>query len=86
MGFNDNSDKTHDDMCLPAAAVADAGAVAAAPIIAVATEGAFSLEEGVNDSVLKVLKVLRISEGASGAEYDSSSIDEKTSEENANER
>ena len=40
---NDNSAKTHNDTC-PAAAVADAGAVAAAPVIVVGAEGAEGTE------------------------------------------
>ena len=63
---NDNS-KIYDaaDPC-PAAAVADAGVVAAAPVF---TEGAFLGDEGAtSESVLKVLKVLKLNEDVSGAE------------------
>ena len=92
---NNNSAKTHEDTC-PAAAVADAGAIAAIPAFAVAAEGAFSGGDGViADSVLKVLKVLKVTEGAEGAEDtegptgatgDSTSVDGRITEETRNER
>ena len=64
---NNSTSKIYDatDPC-PAAAVADAGVVAAAPVF---TEGAFLGDEcATSESVLKVLKVLKLNEDVSGAE------------------